>query len=119
MGFAGWRRRQGALVRRGERTTGVADGTGEGEGCMVGPWCRAGARRSCPGMAGGLPYDDMAVRRIPLPGHLAGEAWIQVVRIRYQPGDAYDEHDHEFAEVFWIESGCALHQVNGARHELR
>lgn len=52
-------------------------------------------------------------RRIPLPGSLAGPRWIQVVRIRYRDGDSYDEHDHAFAEAFWIERGRARHHCNG------
>lgn len=59
------------------------------------------------------------MRRIPVPAGLRDGGWIQVVRIRYQPGDAYDLHDHDFAEVFWIEQGVALHMVNGVQQELR
>ena len=59
-----------------------------------------------------------AVRRIPLPTHLTGAAWIQVVRIHYRPGDSYDLHDHAYAEVFWIERGTAIHRVNGVEQRL-
>lgn len=64
-----------------------------------------------------LPYDDM--RRIEEPASLGAAAWIQVVRIHYRPGDAYDLHDHAFAEVFWIESGIADHVVNGVVQRLQ
>ncbi len=55
------------------------------------------------------------MRRIPVPEGLRGDRWIQVVRLHYQPGDAYDLHDHAFAEVFWIEHGEAIHTVNNVR----
>lgn len=58
------------------------------------------------------------MRRIPIPANLGSGAWIQVVRIHYHPGDAYDLHDHDFAEVFWIERGTALHTVNGVEQRL-
>lgn len=57
------------------------------------------------------------MRHIAEPANLA-TAWIQVVRIHYRPGDVYDLHDHGFAEVFWIESGLAEHQVNGSQQRL-
>jgi len=58
------------------------------------------------------------MRRIPVPESLRGDRWIQVVRLRYHPGDAYDLHDHAFGEVFWIEHGEAIHTVNGVRQRL-
>lgn len=58
------------------------------------------------------------MRRIPIPAGLQHGRWIQVVRIRYHPGDSYDLHDHEFAEAFWIEQGAAIHTVNGTRQRL-
>jgi AraC family cel operon transcriptional repressor len=66
------------------------------------------------------PLADPAerVRRVPLPSHLTGAAWIQVVRIHYRPGDSYDLHDHPYAEVFWIERGVAHHRVNGVAQRL-
>lgn len=81
---------------------------------------------ACPGAYHSLPSDDMpaiagpneTVRRVPLPPHLTGAAWIQVVRIHYRPGDSYDLHDHAYAEVFWIERGTALHRVNGVEQRL-
>lgn len=57
-------------------------------------------------------------RRISLPAGLTGHAWAQVVRVHYRAGDAYDAHDHEFAELFWIESGTAGHLVHGQRQAL-
>lgn len=58
------------------------------------------------------------MRTIPVPEGLSGRSWIQVVRLRYHPGDGYDLHDHAFAEAFWIEQGRAIHTVNGVRQEL-
>lgn len=58
------------------------------------------------------------MRRIVEPASLGGDAWIQVVRIHYRPGDAYDLHDHAFAEVFWIEDGWAEHRINGVEQRL-
>ncbi len=57
-------------------------------------------------------------RRIPLPTNLTGHAWAQVVRVHYRAGDSYDAHDHDFAELFWIESGTAGHLVGGQRQAL-
>lgn len=58
------------------------------------------------------------MRRVVIPAGLEGGRWIQVVRIHYQPGDGYDLHDHDFAEVFWIERGTAVHTVNGVEQRL-
>lgn len=35
------------------------------------------------------------------------------MRVRYQPGDSYDLHDHAFGELFWIETGVAEQRING------
>lgn len=58
------------------------------------------------------------MRRIPVPVHLTGGEWIQVVRVHYRPGDSYDLHDHDFAEAFWIEQGEAEQTVNGVDQRL-
>ena len=58
------------------------------------------------------------MRTIPVPAGLGGDSWIQVVRVRYHPGDSYDLHDHAFAEIFWIESGIAVQRVNGCEQRL-
>lgn len=58
------------------------------------------------------------VRRIEIPEWLQGDGWIHAMRIRYAAGDSYDLHDHDFAEAFWIESGCAVHVLPDGRREL-
>jgi AraC family transcriptional regulator, dual regulator of chb operon len=58
-------------------------------------------------------------RHIPQPKSIADPHWIQVVRIRYRGGDAYDDHDHGFAEAFWIEAGRARHRCNGQESILQ
>lgn len=58
------------------------------------------------------------MRRIPVPVHLTGGEWIQVVRVHYRAGDSYDLHDHDFAEAFWIEQGTARHTIGGQTQVL-
>lgn len=58
-------------------------------------------------------------RRIPCPASLQGDHAIEVVRIRYRGGDAYDDHCHAFAEVFWIEDGRARHWRQDGEEILR
>lgn len=59
-----------------------------------------------------------AVRLIEAPERLQGTGWINAVRIRYAAGDSYDLHVHDFAEVFWIESGTAIHVLSDGQREL-
>lgn len=35
-------------------------------------------------------------------------------RMIYRPGDAYSAHLHDFAEIFWVESGVLSHGYNGS-----
>ena len=44
------------------------------------------------------------------------EGCCHLARVRYKPGERIDSHQHDFAEVFWVETGEALHSING-RHE--
>ena len=41
-----------------------------------------------------------------------------IARVSFQERTAYDAHNHDFAEIFWIESGCGEHIVNGASEML-
>lgn len=47
---------------------------------------------------------------------LAGERF-HVARKRLAPGPSVT-HDHDFHELFWIESGSVRHRVNGADQTL-
>jgi AraC family cel operon transcriptional repressor len=42
------------------------------------------------------------------------DAALRVVRHVVKPGLGFSEHSHEFAEVFWCETGTGIHHVNGA-----
>lgn len=44
---------------------------------------------------------------------------VQVVRHRLAPGGGWSEHDHDYAEVFWVESGGGIHRVDGVDYDLR
>ena len=42
-----------------------------------------------------------------------------VARVSFRGRSAFDAHDHDFAEIFWIESGAGDHIVNGVSEALR
>ncbi|MCC7409401.1 MAG: helix-turn-helix domain-containing protein [Phycisphaeraceae bacterium] len=44
----------------------------------------------------------------------AGRAY-HVARSTYRGVDRYAEHTHDFAEIFWVEQGRGVHQINGRR----
>lgn len=44
---------------------------------------------------------------------------MHVVRHRLRPGCGWGEHFHDYAEVFWVESGGGVHRVDGVDHDLR
>ena len=46
-------------------------------------------------------------------------ATLVIVRHAYRTGGGFTTHRHEFAEVFWCESGEGVHTVNGATQTLR
>ncbi|MCC7205154.1 MAG: helix-turn-helix domain-containing protein [Phycisphaeraceae bacterium] len=47
----------------------------------------------------------------------AGRAY-HVARSTYRGADRYAEHTHDFAEVFWVEHGRGVHQINGRRQMI-
>jgi len=44
--------------------------------------------------------------------------WFHLHRAHYRPGPAFGAHTQDFPEVFWIDSGTAVHEVNGRRTTL-
>ena len=55
-----------------------------------------------------LRFDDFAT-----PG-----SGCHVARAKYRPGDFIATHGHDFAEVFWVESGRGVHRTPEARGDL-
>ena len=49
----------------------------------------------------------------------AGGNLVQVVRHAYHAGDGWAEHDHNFAEVFWVERGTGWQVINGREGPLQ
>jgi AraC family cel operon transcriptional repressor len=47
----------------------------------------------------------------------AGE-WFHLARVHFMPGRSVKLHTHDFPEVFWVEEGRGLHQINGADKKL-
>jgi AraC family cel operon transcriptional repressor len=43
---------------------------------------------------------------------------VRVARHPLNPRDRWPPHDHEFAEVFWVESGQVAHHINGIEEHL-
>ena len=41
-----------------------------------------------------------------------------LARVQYQPGQRCEVHDHDFAELFFIEAGQGVHRINGRTVEL-
>lgn len=50
---------------------------------------------------------------------VARDAHYHVARHTRGPGHATGEHTHDFPELFWLERGRAIHQINGQPKELR
>ena len=44
--------------------------------------------------------------------------WYHLARILFSPRRLSRMHTHDFPEIFWIESGNALHEINGTREKL-
>ncbi|MES2694697.1 MAG: AraC family transcriptional regulator [Verrucomicrobiota bacterium] len=47
----------------------------------------------------------------------AGE-WLHLARFRFRPERVSTYHDHDFAEVFWLEDGVCEHRINGTVQRL-
>jgi len=45
-------------------------------------------------------------------------AWYHLARFRFLPGRKASLHTHDFPEIFWIETGQALHKINGQTKRL-
>jgi AraC family transcriptional regulator, dual regulator of chb operon len=43
---------------------------------------------------------------------------LRIVRHAFKPGKGFGAHSHDFAEVFWCETGAGIHQVNGHQMPL-
>lgn len=41
-----------------------------------------------------------------------GQGPLWIARHRYRAGEGWGLHDHDFAEVFWVESGSGVHRIN-------
>jgi AraC family cel operon transcriptional repressor len=48
-----------------------------------------------------------------------GQGPLWIARHTYNAGNGWGMHQHDFAELFWIESGSGWHQLNGDEHVLR
>ena len=48
----------------------------------------------------------------------AGEAF-HIARVQLRGANACPVHDHDFAEVFWVERGAGNHRINGQRLPLK
>lgn len=65
------------------------------------------------------------MRHNDFPGRLALSTFVppgscyHVARIEQRPGNAVGVHTHDFAELFWIESGRGTHLINGQRQPLQ
>ncbi|HEY1107603.1 MAG TPA: AraC family transcriptional regulator [Opitutaceae bacterium] len=44
--------------------------------------------------------------------------WLHLARFRFLPARASTYHDHDFAEVFWLEDGACLHRINETTQRL-
>lgn len=44
--------------------------------------------------------------------------WFHLARIQFMPNRPGNLHTHDFPEVFWIESGQAVHQINKTEEKL-
>ena len=42
-----------------------------------------------------------------------------VARAHYKHGLCIDEHDHDFAEIFFVLNGCGTHRIKGCEHPLQ
>ena len=56
--------------------------------------------------------------RIRWRGDHPHDAPLLLVCHTYRPGGGWGLHRHDFAEVFWVESGDGVHGVNGDAHAL-
>ncbi len=75
------------------------------------------------------PQADAAARQPPAPAGPAprtlsfrqdnpsGTAYA-IVRHAYAAGRGFPAHNHQFAEVFWIEAGNGIHRINGIERPL-
>ena len=67
-----------------------------------------------------LRYSDMEIRH-NIQERFHGDTPLPAILSRpfYHAGFRYPIHDHDFCEVFWVESGAILHTVNGQTEELK
>jgi len=65
-----------------------------------------------------LYSDDITRRTLRLSDYLGPGIAYHVARVGLTPTDPMHAHDHDFAEVFWIERGSVVHLVNGQRQLL-
>ena len=63
-------------------------------------------------------FDFMIHRTLKSTDYLAGDEAFLWSRQRLYDLPQRVHHDHDYYELFWVESGCALHTVNGERSEL-
>jgi len=49
---------------------------------------------------------------------VTGDAKLHVARLTLREGAGFGAHTHDFAEVFWIERGEAVHEINRRREPL-
>jgi AraC family transcriptional regulator, dual regulator of chb operon len=47
-----------------------------------------------------------------------GGIWHHTAMIRFTPDRVSRQHDHDFAEIFWVEQGVARHFINGESRAL-
>jgi AraC family cel operon transcriptional repressor len=62
---------------------------------------------------------DSGVPRLLIRNFVPADGHYHVARHLRSLGRSGGEHTHDFAEVFWIESGAAVHVVNGQSQEAR
>ena len=44
--------------------------------------------------------------------------WFHLARVEFSPARPSRLHTHDFPEIFWIEKGSGLHEINGAEKKL-
>lgn len=59
------------------------------------------------------------VPRLLIRNFVPADRFYHVARHQRSPGHVTGEHTHDFAEVFWLENGAAIHLVNGQPKEIR